>query len=349
MLEDLKLQLSQNKARTKALELQHRMYTFTGLPTEKIKSGDLYINDSEYIHYTEIDLTPKAKNNTLVLLHGYGGANVMFYRMVKHLAQEFHLVAIDLPGMALSSRHDTTAVFKDTKSCLNYFVDRLDKFFDKAGLEKFHLAGHSIGSYLATHYFDRNDAKVMKLIMLSPAGFNHIDEDHNAKIEERINNLPILRRTWMRHVRNKIFNEKRSIIDLLWFPWKKYMIRKYFSNPRYNFSQEELDTLIDYTYCIFSMPPSGDRCLGYLLEQSVKSPLPSINIIEKYRHRIADMVIMYGMNDYMDIETTCRELNTRNLSVRIDKIENSDHQIINQNAKQVSELITKFITKTIEN
>lgn len=40
----------------------------------------------------------------MVLIHGYGGAAVVFYRIIKDLSDKFHLYLIDILGMGGSSR-----------------------------------------------------------------------------------------------------------------------------------------------------------------------------------------------------------------------------------------------------
>ena len=41
---------------------------------------------------------------TLVLVHGYGGSGVMFWNIIKPLADNYHLILVDILGMGGSSR-----------------------------------------------------------------------------------------------------------------------------------------------------------------------------------------------------------------------------------------------------
>ncbi len=43
----------------------------------------------------------------MVLIHGYGGANFVFTKMLKDLSQDHKVYSIDLLGMGLSSRVGT--------------------------------------------------------------------------------------------------------------------------------------------------------------------------------------------------------------------------------------------------
>lgn len=42
----------------------------------------------------------------MVMIHGFGGSGLIFYRILKHLHEDFKIYLIDLPGMGRSSRHD---------------------------------------------------------------------------------------------------------------------------------------------------------------------------------------------------------------------------------------------------
>lgn len=40
----------------------------------------------------------------MVLVHGYGGSGVMFWKIIKALTDQFYLIIIDILGMGGSSR-----------------------------------------------------------------------------------------------------------------------------------------------------------------------------------------------------------------------------------------------------
>lgn len=44
----------------------------------------------------------------MVLIHGYGGSSIMFWKIVKPLAERYHLIMIDILGMGASSRPEFT-------------------------------------------------------------------------------------------------------------------------------------------------------------------------------------------------------------------------------------------------
>ena len=52
----------------------------------------------------------------------------------------------------------------------NFFLDALEEWRIKQGLERMTLVGHSLGAYLATAYALRHPERVKKLVLLSSAG-----------------------------------------------------------------------------------------------------------------------------------------------------------------------------------
>ena len=52
-------------------------------------------------------------NPALVLIHGYGGGAVLFYKVFKELSKHFKVYAFDLPGMGSSTRFPDMRPFDD--------------------------------------------------------------------------------------------------------------------------------------------------------------------------------------------------------------------------------------------
>lgn len=67
---------------------------------------------------------------------------------------------------------------------MGYYLDTLNSFLEKMGIEKFYLAGHSIGAYISAFYFDKHPGKVIKLCLLSPAGFNPVDDKYHENLSK---------------------------------------------------------------------------------------------------------------------------------------------------------------------
>ena len=159
---------------------------------------DSSTDDSPVIaHSSRVDLTsPKHYINTLsikatspaptappptVILHGYGAGLGFFFLNFPALAKwagrrGADVYALDWLGMGRSARvpFHIKAKRDDVKARVieaeNFFVDSLEEWREKMGLEKMTLVGHSLGGYFSTVYAIKYPTRVHKLILLSPAG-----------------------------------------------------------------------------------------------------------------------------------------------------------------------------------
>ena len=57
---------------------------------------------------------------TLVLVHGYGGSGLIFYRLYKDLSEKYHIVMVDLMGFGRSARPKFTA--KTPEDAEDFFI-----------------------------------------------------------------------------------------------------------------------------------------------------------------------------------------------------------------------------------
>jgi len=116
-----------------------------------------------------------------VLLHGYGAGLGFFFRNFPALARwagmrGTSVYALDWLGMGRSARvpfrirakrDDIPGRVHEAES---FFVESLEEWRERNGLEKMTLIGHSLGAYFSTVYALRYPERVHKLLLLSPAG-----------------------------------------------------------------------------------------------------------------------------------------------------------------------------------
>ncbi|KAM0754094.1 alpha/beta-hydrolase [Meredithblackwellia eburnea MCA 4105] len=139
-----------------------------------------------FLHFLEVGKPVKdVKEDVTVVTHGYGnGVGFYFQNLQSMTAQpSTRTYFLDWLGMGRSGRpnfpsikHNScddgnpAAVLARVNQAESFFVDSLEEFRKKEGVEKMTLVGHSIGGYLSTAYALRHPDRVKKLILISPVG-----------------------------------------------------------------------------------------------------------------------------------------------------------------------------------
>lgn len=158
----------------------------TSLPVVGRSSRDVLTPSSR--HLNVFSITPTHPNPDtpssqppVLLLHGYGAGLGFFFRNFPALGQWVAqtgapLHALDWLGMGRSARvpFRVKAPRADAHERVSqaeaFFIDALEEWREKRGLQKVTLVGHSLGAYLATAYALKHPQRVAKLVLLSPAG-----------------------------------------------------------------------------------------------------------------------------------------------------------------------------------
>jgi len=103
------------------------------------------------------------QGDTVLLLHGLAAAKEHWSLFAGPLTRDYHVVIPDLAGFGESTK----------RMGANYSIDsqvkRLDRFAEVLQLEKFHLAGNSMGGTIAAVYAARFPQKISTLALLAPA------------------------------------------------------------------------------------------------------------------------------------------------------------------------------------
>ena len=103
------------------------------------------------------------KGETVILLHGFGGYKDHWTAFAKYL-KGYHLVIPDVPGFGESSQVPTAMYDVESQ------VGRIARFVEVLKLDKFHMAGNSLGGALTATYGAKHPEKVLTLALLDTAG-----------------------------------------------------------------------------------------------------------------------------------------------------------------------------------
>lgn len=123
------------------------------------------------------------KDDTVVMLHGFGGNKNNWLRLAQQLNQNYQVIAPDLKGHGANVRDVNDSYHISDQ------VDFVHSFLGKLGVTKFHLAGNSMGGAIASLYAARYPGQVKSLILISPAGVHDVPSDLDLMLEEGKNPL----------------------------------------------------------------------------------------------------------------------------------------------------------------
>ncbi|MBV9213561.1 MAG: alpha/beta fold hydrolase [Actinobacteria bacterium] len=98
----------------------------------------------------------------VVMLHGLGGTKISFLPTLAALAPDRRVIAVDLPGFGDSDkplgRYDAA-----------FFARWVESLFDKLGLERAHVLGHSMGGRVALELGIRRPDRIESLMLMTPS------------------------------------------------------------------------------------------------------------------------------------------------------------------------------------
>lgn len=357
------------------------------------------IGDGQYIHEFFVEncngtnggTDMKKTNNTgkdnvldIVLIHGYAACLGLFIDNFDLLTRVsgIRLHAIDLPGFGFSSRHKFPNIpDKSTKDLLaieDWFIDAIEKWRVKRGLERFTLIGHSFGGYLSCAYaLKYNKAAVGtgeggildKLVLISPCGLQGSDKGQS---DEEMKNLE----NEVEDQKEKALSRNNSLtFKLIAYSWdKNFSLFDIYRNAgifkskimsgwttrrfaeMYRRNPELFRLMHNYMYRVFNARGSGEYAFTRLFtlgDRTIQAKLPLLNRCPK---SFVDMKLptfwIYGDVDWMDKDSgqlMCNEINSlsqkyygRNLSY-FSIIENAGHHVYLDNPKSFTEELFNYL------
>ena len=278
----------------KAYRIEREILARSGLKLDE----EVWVDDVEidhfgrnYIHTIRCGRPEHKIINHIVIIHGYQGSSITFYKLFKHLFPRYNVYCPDILGMALSSRPKVN--LQTTEEWLEFFVESFEKMREALEIEKLHLVGHSLGGYLSALYALKYPERVSKLTLLSPAGITDISK--GGSINEY---MPIGKKVGF-FMLGMVWGLKLTMQDMYLNP----LLRITMKGPlrkRFEVDKEENELMAKLTEYSFQYPKDLDRAIYYIF----RTPIPNVKfpledkLFEEVKNFKVD--IYFGEEDWMD-------------------------------------------------
>jgi pimeloyl-ACP methyl ester carboxylesterase len=117
--------------------------------------------DGKRFHYRMEGAGP-----TLVLLHGVMASLHTWDGWVDQLKSSYRIIRLDMPGFGLSDHMVDREHYTP-----DFSIALLEKVREAFGIERFHIAGNSLGGFLSWYYATRYPERVERLILIDPIAY----------------------------------------------------------------------------------------------------------------------------------------------------------------------------------
>ncbi|WP_026581755.1 alpha/beta fold hydrolase [Bacillus sp. J33] len=108
---------------------------------------------------TAISYYGEGQGEPVVLIHGFCGSKDYWSKVIPALAEEYHVIAVDLPGHGESG-----LPMEDTS--IEKMAEALNDAIQELGVEKVSLFGHSLGGYVTLAFAEAFADKLQKFALV---------------------------------------------------------------------------------------------------------------------------------------------------------------------------------------
>ncbi|KAH9077398.1 alpha/beta-hydrolase [Lactarius deliciosus] len=277
-----------------------------------------------------------------VLLHGYGAGLGFFF--------------LNFPALAQWAWHAWNERVDEAES---FFVESLEEWRERTGLEKMTLIGHF--SWRRVH----------KLVLLSPAGVPRgpdttlpsremldrqvtgedgavaADSSRVAALEEE-QLVEKKKETFGRKLFTHLWEEGWSPFQLVRSSlfWGPMLVGKYSSRRFGALNEDEMRDMHDYIMNITLAKGSGEYCISHILAPGAYARMPLVDRVSALKMPIS---FVYGEHDWMDPSGGVSSIDNLkaagNEKARMYIVPRAGHHVYLDNAKAVNKLLLKELNE----
>jgi abhydrolase domain-containing protein 5 len=326
-----------------AYKIERQILENSGLQLDKeVWIDDVYIDyyGKNYLHTIRCGRPEDKIEKNLVIIHGYQGSSITFYKLFKHLYPKYNIFCPDIIGMALSSR--PVVNFDTTEKWLEFFVESFEKWRQNLGIEKMHLVGHSLGGYFSALYSLSHPEIIEKLTLLSPAGIT--DTKKGGNVHEY---MPFGKKLGF-HLLGPFWSLKWTMQGMFQDNGLSKLIMKSSLRKRYEVSKEENELLARLTELSLRYPTDLDKSIYFIF----KNPIPKVKVPleDKLYEGVKSFKVdfYFGENDWMDRAGSMRLCNQDNERFKFYTVSKYGHNFNLENAEELAMLLLENDEKNKE-
>ena len=178
-----------------------------------------------HIYHGNIDIEwayiGNRKRDTLLFLHGFADRKENFYFASQILSKDYDIIIPDMPGFGQST------IDSRLEYNLENYENWLSEFIEGIKIEKFHLAGNSLGGAVCTKLAAKYPDKIKSLSLINAAGF-YITESKSI-YDEVLNGLNLFQVGTPEDYeifRDRVFHKKPDLPAFV----REYMIKSAMDN-----------------------------------------------------------------------------------------------------------------------
>ncbi|XP_029958162.1 1-acylglycerol-3-phosphate O-acyltransferase ABHD5-like [Salarias fasciatus] len=226
----------------------------------------------------------------LVLLHGFGGGVGLWVQNLDALSRGRPVFAVDLLGFGQSSRPHFS---KDPRRAEDQFVEAVEQWRAKVGLESMILLGHNLGGYLAVSYSIRHPGRVKHVILVEPWGFPERPDSSEADRP-----VPV----WIKAL-GAVFSPFNPLAGLrLVGPLGPSLVQTFRPDLRRKFTSMFTDnTVSEYIYHLNVQTPSGEAAFKSMRGEYGWAKRPMLQRIHRLRPDVP-LTVVYGSRSSIDCD-----------------------------------------------
>ncbi|XP_061738547.1 1-acylglycerol-3-phosphate O-acyltransferase ABHD5 [Nerophis ophidion] len=268
----------------------------------------------------------------LVLLHGFGGGVALWAQNLDSLSSSGPVYALDLLGFGQSSRPMFST---DPEGAEDQFVEALEEWREKLGLEEMVLLGHNLGGYLSAAYTLRHPQRVKHLLLVEPWGFPaRPDNPHH-------NSIPV----WIRAM-GAVMSPFNPLAGLrLAGPLGPTLVQTIRSDFKQKYSSVFDDnTVSNYIYHLNAQTPSGETAFKNMTVPYGWAKRPMLERVGQVQGHIP-ISFIYGSRSSLDSASGYAFKKSRP-QVGITVIRGAGHYVFADQPEDFNQSVLRILART---